>query len=154
MIRILWPKQVLRNIKYGGVAMQKLSIIEGIGDTYEKKLKVAGITRVEELLEACATKKGRTELAGKTGIAEKLILKWTNHADLIRVKGIGGEYAELLEAAGVDSVAELAKRKPDNLIEKVTEANKTKKVVRKIPTLKQIEDWVKQASELPRAIHY
>lgn len=85
--------------------MSKLSLIEGIGESYELKLDEAGVKSIEGLLEACATKKGRSELAEKTGISEKLVLKWTNHADLIRIRGIGGEYAELLEAAGVDTVS-------------------------------------------------
>ena len=84
----------------------KLNIIEGIGDSYEQKLKEAGIKSSEQLLESCSSKKGRTKLAEKTGITEKLILKWTNHADLFRIKEVGGEYAELLEAAGVDTVPE------------------------------------------------
>lgn len=104
----------------------KLNIIEGIGDSYEQKLKEAGIKSSEQLLESCSSKKGRTKLAEKTGITEKLILKWTNHADLFRIKGVGGEYAELLEAAGVDTVPELAKRKADNLAAKMAEVNEAK----------------------------
>ncbi|HPX97802.1 MAG TPA: DUF4332 domain-containing protein, partial [Thermotogota bacterium] len=91
--------------------MSKLSIIEGIGEAYELKLKEAGITSIEKFLEACISKKGRTELAKKADINEKLVLKWANHADLMRIKGVGGEYSELLEAAGVDTVPELATRK-------------------------------------------
>ena len=134
--------------------MSKLSIIEGVGDSYEAKLKEAGITSIESLLNACATKKGRIAAAEKTGISEKLILKWTNHADLIRIKGIGGEYAELLEAAGVDTVPELSKRRADNLYAKMVEINEQKSLVRKLPTEKQIADWVQQAGALPRAIEY
>lgn len=134
--------------------MSKLTMIEGIGESYEVKLNEAGIGSVEKLLAACGTKKGRKELAEKTGIAEKTILKWANHADLARVKGIGGEYAELLEAAGVDTVPELAKRKPENLVAKMIEVNEAKKLVRQLPSQKQIEGWVKQAAELPRAIEY
>jgi len=134
--------------------MSKLSMIEGIGESYETKLKEVGVSSVEGLLETCSSKKGRKELAEKTGITEKLILKWANHADLARIKGIGGEYAELLEAAGVDTVAELAKRKPDNLLAKMVEVNEAKKLVRQMPAQKQVEDWVKQAAALPRAIEY
>ncbi|MBP2639651.1 MAG: hypothetical protein H6Q66_602 [Firmicutes bacterium] len=134
--------------------MSKLSMIEGIGESYETKLKEAGVSSVEGLLETCSSKKGRKELAEKTGITEKLILKWANHADLARIKGIGGEYAELLEAAGVDTVAELAKRKPDNLLAKMVEINEAKKMVRQMPAQKQVEDWVKQAAALPRALEY
>lgn len=134
--------------------MSKLSIIEGIGETYEVKLEAAGVNSVEKLLETCATKKGRTELAEKTGISEKLILKWANHADLARIKGIGGEYAELLEAAGVDTVPELAKRNAENLFIKIKETNDAKALVRKLPTEAQVEDWIKQAAALPRILTY
>lgn len=134
--------------------MSKLSIIEGIGESYETKLKEAGVTSIEAFLEQCATKKSRTELAEKTGISEKLILKWVNHADLIRIKGIGGEYAELLEAAGVDTVPELANRKPENLFAKIVEVNAEKKLVRKLPVEKQVAGWVAQAKELPRKLTY
>lgn len=134
--------------------MAKLSIIEGIGESYETKLKEAGITSTETFLENCATKKHRTVLAEKTGISEKLILKWVNHADLIRIKGVGGEYAELLEAAGVDTVPELSNRKPENLFAKMVEVNAEKKLVRKLPVEKQVAGWVAQAKELPRKLTY
>lgn len=134
--------------------MSKLSLIEGIGESYEKKLKECGIGSVETLLETCKTKKGRTVLADISGISEKLVLKWTNHADLFRIKGVGGEYAELLEAAGVDTVVELSKRKPENLIAKMNEVNEKKELVRKLPTEKQVVDWVAQAGNLPRVVQY
>ena len=134
--------------------MSKLSIIEGIGEVYESKLQEAGVKSIESLLSTCATKKGRTELAEKTGISEKLILKWANHADLCRINGIGGEYSELLEAAGVDTVPELATRKGENLFKKMQETNDAKSLVRKLPTQAQVEDWIKQASELPRILQY
>ena len=134
--------------------MSSLSIIEGIGEAYEKKLKENSVSSMEGLLEACATKAGREKLAEATGIAEKLLLKWANHADLARIKGIGGEYAELLEAAGVDTVPELATRKPDNLLAKMTEINEAKKLVRRLPVASQVEDWVKQAKDLPRVMKY
>lgn len=134
--------------------MAKLSVIEGIGPAYEEKLVEAGIGSLEAYLDACAAKKGRTELAEKTGISEKMILKWANHADLTRVKGVGGEYAELLEAAGVDTVPELATRKGENLFKKMQEVNDAKSLVRKLPTQSQVEDWVKQAKELPRVLQY
>jgi len=134
--------------------MSKLSSIEGVGEAYEAKLNEAGIKSVEKLLEAGAQKKDRIALAEKTGISEKLVLKWVNHADLFRIKGIAGEYAELLEAAGVDTVVELAGRKAENLANKVVEVNVEKKLVRKVPTLDQIEDWIDQAKKLPRAVFY
>ncbi|MBI4857829.1 MAG: DUF4332 domain-containing protein [Acetobacterium woodii] len=134
--------------------MSKLSLIEGIGEAYELKLEAAGVNSIEALLEACTTKKGRSQLAEKTGISEKLILKWANHADLIRIKGIGGEYAELLEAAGVDTVPELATRKAENLFKKLQEINDAKELVRKLPTQAQVEDWITQAAALPRVLTY
>lgn len=129
-------------------------MIEGIGESYEVKLKVAGVRTVEGLLKACATKKGRNELVEKTQLGEKLILKWTNHADLFRVKGVGGQYAELLEAAGVDTVPELATRNAENLFKKMQEVNNSKPLVRKLPTEAQVKGWVKQAAALPRVIQY
>ena len=134
--------------------MAKLSVIEGIGGSYEQKLNEAGITSIEKFLEECSSKKGRTKLAEKSGITEKLILKWANHADLFRIKGVGSGYAELLDAAGVDTVPELAKRKTDNLVAKMAEVNEAKKLVRRVPTTRQVEDWIGQAGKLPRVIQY
>ena len=134
--------------------MAKLSLIEGIGEAYELKLNEVGIKNIEGLLDACATKKGRDALAEKTGISDKLILKWANRADLDRISGVGSEYADLLEAAGVDTVPELAQRKPENLHKKMLEVNEEKKLVRKMPTLNQVEDWVEQAGKLPRVLNY
>lgn len=99
-------------------------------------------------------KKAEQNLLKKTGISDKLILKWTNHADLNRIKGVGGQYAELLEASGVDTVVELATRNPENLFKKMTEVNKEKELVRNLPTLVQVEDWVKQAAYLPRVMQH
>ncbi len=134
--------------------MAKLSIVEGIGDVYEGKLKNAGIGSLEKYLEACQTKKGRKELAAKADISEKLILKWANHADLMRIKGIGGQYSELLEAAGVDTVPELSQRNAENLTVKMQEVNLEKKLVRQVPTLKMVKDWIQQAQDLPRVLEY
>lgn len=134
--------------------MSSLKSIEGIGEIYAEKLKASGITSVEDLLATCAAKKDRAEIAESTGIPEKLILKWTNHADLSRIKGVAGEYAELLEAAGVDTVPELAQRKAENLYAKMVEINAEKKLVRKMPTEKQVADWVTHAGELPRVMTY
>jgi predicted flap endonuclease-1-like 5' DNA nuclease len=134
--------------------MAKLTIVEGIGPVFEKKLKDAGVNSIESLLKTCATKKARAELAKKTDILEETILTWVNHADLMRIKGIGGEYSELLEAAGVDTVPELSKRNGDNLYEKIVEVNGAKKLVRKLPAKKQVLNWIEQAKKLPRAIQY
>ncbi len=134
--------------------MTKIIDVEGIGEVYAIKLKNAGIRSVEALLEKGATPKGRKEIAEATGISDKLILEWVNHADLYRIKGVGSEYSDLLEEAGVDTVVELAQRKPENLHAKIVEINAEKKLVRKLPTLKQVQDWVAQAAKLERKVHY
>lgn len=128
--------------------------VEGIGTTYAKKLKAAGISSTGALLKKGGTPKGRKEIAEKSGIDDSLILEWVNHVDLYRIKGVGSEYSDLLEAAGVDTVVELAQRKPENLLEKMVSVNKDKKLVRKMPVFSQIEDWISQAKKLPRVINY
>ena len=134
--------------------MTKLMKIEGIGEIYAGKLEEAGITTVEALLEQGVTPKGREEMAEKTGISGKLILEWVNHADLFRIKGVGEEYADLLEAGGVDTVPELAQRNPKNLYQKLTDVNQEKKLVRQLPSQAQVQGWVAQAKDLPRKITY
>lgn len=134
--------------------MTHLSEIEGIGAAYDEKLHEAGIKSIEQLLEQCCEKKARKELADKTGISEKLILNWVNRADLCRIKGVSTQYGDLLEHAGVDTVPELAQRKPENLHAKMEEVNTAKNLVRKIPALSQVESWVNQAKELPRVINH
>ncbi len=132
--------------------MSKLSEIEGIGEAYSAKLEDAGITSLENLLETGCEKKGRQAIAEKSGVSEKLILSWVNRADLSRVKGVSTQYADLLKVAGVDTIPELAQRKAENLQAKMAEVNEEKNLVRKIPTVSQVEDWVAQAKELPRII--
>jgi predicted flap endonuclease-1-like 5' DNA nuclease len=134
--------------------MTKLSEIEGIGESFSLKLAETGITSLENLLEVCGEKKGRKDVAEKSGISEKLILKWTNRADLTRIKGVSTQYADLLEYAGVDTIPELAQRKAENLQVKMAEVNEEKHLVRQVPSLSQVEGWVAQAKELPRAINY
>jgi predicted flap endonuclease-1-like 5' DNA nuclease len=134
--------------------MPKIEEIEGIGATYAKKLADVGIRTMDELLNACATPKQRKDLAEKTGISPKLILEWTNLADLFRIKGVGEQYSDLLEEAGVDTVAELAKRVPENLHAKMLETNTAKNLVKRPPTLSNVKDWVEQAKSLPRKIEY
>jgi predicted flap endonuclease-1-like 5' DNA nuclease len=134
--------------------MPSIIDIEGVGATYAEKLKAAGVKTTAKLLEVGGTPKGRKELAEKTGIGDGLILKWVNAADLFRIKGIAGQYSELLEAAGVDTVVELSKRKADNLHAKLTEVNDAKKKVRSLPSLEKVADWIKQAKDLPRAVKY
>jgi predicted flap endonuclease-1-like 5' DNA nuclease len=126
----------------------KIESIEGIGQAMREKLAKAEITRTSHLLAMCASAKGRKEIAGKTGLKEEQLLKWVNMADLMRIKGVGEEYSELLEAAGVDTVKELRTRKPDNLTAKMKEVNEAKKLVRRPPSLAEVEKWVAQAKSL------
>jgi predicted flap endonuclease-1-like 5' DNA nuclease len=128
--------------------------IEGIGEVYAEKLKATGIATTETLLEQGSTREGRQKIADGTGISHSLILRWVNHADLFRIKGVEGQYAELLEASGVDSIPELAQRVPANLTPKLAEVNEQKKLVRKLPTEEQVADWVAQAKSLARMVHH
>ncbi|OSM02313.1 DUF4332 domain-containing protein [Magnetofaba australis] len=134
--------------------MTKLVEIEGIGETYSSKLEEVGIKTIEQLLEAGASAKGRRTLEADSGISGKLILRWCNMADLFRIKGVGEEYSDLLEAAGVDTVPELAQRNAENLHKKMLEVNETKKLVRNPPAASQVANWVAQAKELPRVMTY
>jgi predicted flap endonuclease-1-like 5' DNA nuclease len=134
--------------------MANIADVEGIGSAYAKKLEAAGVKTTDALLDKGATPKGRQDLAATTGISDKLILEWVNHVDLYRIKGVGSEYADLLEEAGVDTVPELAQRKPENLLQKMEAANAAKKLVRKMPVLSQVQDWVEQAKKLPRVVTY
>ncbi|MDX9955927.1 MAG: DUF4332 domain-containing protein [Anaerolineae bacterium] len=134
--------------------MAKLTMIEGVGEVYAEKLKAAGVTTTQALLEMGATPKGRKDLAEATELSPKLILEWVNRVDLFRVKGVGEEYSDLLEFASVDTVPELAQRKPENLHAKMLEVNAERKLVRRPPTLAQVENWVAQAKELPRVVTY
>jgi len=134
--------------------MATLEKIEGIGKVYGKKLAKIGIKTTEALLKKGATPKGRKEIEGTSGLGHKLILEWVNLADLFRIKGIGEEYSDLLEEAGVDTVAELARRRADNLHEKVLEVNKAKKFVRRPPSAGMIAAWIKQAKKLPKVVKY
>ena len=134
--------------------MPSIIDIEGSGSVYQKKLKAIGVATTEKLLELGATPKGRKELAEKTGIGEALILEWVNHSDLYRIKGVGSEYSDLLEEAGVDTIVELSKRVAKNLYEKMVEVNAAKKLVRKLPVEKQVADWIEQAKKLPRKVSY
>jgi predicted flap endonuclease-1-like 5' DNA nuclease len=134
--------------------MAKIDQIEGIGPTYAQKLMNEGITTTDALLNAGATPQGREALSEQTGIAESLILEWVNLADLFRIKGVGEEYSDLLEEAGVDTVAELAHRNPENLLAKIIEVNAAKNLVRRVPYLSFVESWVQQAKTLPRKVEY
>lgn len=134
--------------------MRKVEAVEGIGQVYAAKLLDYGIVTTDQLLEKGSTKKGRQTIADETGISEKLILTWVNHCDLFRIKGIGPQYADLLEAAGVDTIPELATRNPENLLAKMAETNEEKNLVRAMPYLKQVNKWVKQAKDLPKVVKH
>lgn len=134
--------------------MPKVVDIEGVGPVYAQKLQAAGIATTEALLEAGKTPKGRQELEEKTGIVHKTILEWVNHVDLYRIKGVAQEYSDLLEEAGVDTVPELAQRNAEHLFEKLQAVNAEKKLVRRLPTQKQVANWVEQAKALPRVVTY
>ena len=128
--------------------------IEGIGPKYADMLKGAGIANTGQLLTAGAEPLGRKVLAERAGINESLILKWVNMSDLFRIKGVAGQYAELLEAAGVDTVKELRNRNAENLAEKMQEVNRAKRVVRQVPSAKVVAGWIEQAKTLAPAISY
>lgn len=134
--------------------MAKLTEIEGIGKAYAQKLQDAGVGTLDQLLEKGAAPTGRKKIADKAGVSEKLILRWANMADLFRIKGVGEEYADLLEAAGVDTVPALAQRNAENLHKKLAEVNEEKKLVRRVPTQSEVSGWVDQAKKLPRALTY
>lgn len=134
--------------------MATLKEIEGIGNAYAAKLNKAGVRGTNGLLKMGGTRKGRQELAKATGFTAKTILEWVNRADLFRVKGIGTQYSDLLEAVGVDTVVELANRKPESLLEAMTKANVKLNKVNQMPGLSNIQAWIKNAKSLKRAVEY
>ena len=137
------------------MASYKISDIEGIGPAFAKKLRTAGVRSVNALLENGATRQGRKKLSDLTGIDESTILKWVNMADLYRVKGVGSEYSELLEKAGVDTVKELATRNAQNLYEKMVEVNSSGRgLVRQLPGQKSVSTWVSNAKKLKPKVTY
>lgn len=132
----------------------KVVEIEGIGPTYAEKLGVIGIHTTSDLLSKGATKKGRMEIAAKTGIPESLILTWVNHADLFRIKGVAAQFSELLEAAGVDSVKEFATRNAENLHAKLVETNDQYGLSGKVPSIDSIKEMISQAKGLDPVISH
>lgn len=132
----------------------KIDQIEGIGAAYAEKLIAAGINTTDDLLERCATPKGRKDVAEATGISPKLILKWTNHADLFRIKGVAGQFAELLEAAGVDTIKELRHRVADNLHAKLVTVNDEKNLCNRVPATSEVQAMIDQAKTLEPKVQY
>jgi len=138
----------------GRAQVEKLTDIEGIGPSYAAKLEAAGVATPKQLLEVAGSRTGRQHLSEKTGIGGDQLLRFVNRADLSRVKGVGTQYSDLLEAAGVDTTKELARRNADNLVAALTKANAEKKLVRQLPTKKQVEGWIEAAKGLPAAVEY
>ncbi|MCA9554737.1 MAG: DUF4332 domain-containing protein [Myxococcales bacterium] len=131
-----------------------IDTIEGIGPTYRAQLEPAGIKTTDDLLDKCGSASGRDAVSASTQISTKLLLKWANMADLMRIKGVAGEYAELLEAAGVDTIKELRHRKAENLAAKMEEVNAEKKLTRQVPSASVVAGWVEQAKAMePRISH-
>ena len=133
---------------------KKITEIEGIGPVYQEKLAKAGVKTVEGLLEAGATKSGRKKIADASGLDESNILVWVNMADLFRIKGVASQFAELLKAAGVDTVKELRTRNAENLHAKLVEVQAEKKITRTVPGLSQVTDYIEQAKELEPMVTY
>jgi predicted flap endonuclease-1-like 5' DNA nuclease len=132
--------------------MTKLLEIEGIGAANAQRLEKVGVTSIEQLLRDGASPAGRRRLATESGIDERKLLEWVNHADLMRINGVGSEYSDLLEAAGVDSIPELANRNAENLHAKMVEVNAAKKLVRRDPSLSETQRWIAEAKTLDRIV--
>ena len=128
--------------------------VEGIGPVYAEQLGAVGVKTTDDLLARGAKPKGRDDLEAATGIAHALILKWVNRVDLYRIKGVGSEYSDLLEIAGVDSPAELAHRNPANLTETMAEANAARNLVRRLPTLEMVTAWIEESKALPKVVEH
>ncbi|MFO8036227.1 MAG: DUF4332 domain-containing protein [Anaerolineales bacterium] len=134
--------------------MVSIKDVEGIGEISARKLRWAGIETTEALLERGATPRGRRKIAARTGLSSKRILEWVNHVDLFRIPGVGEEYAELLEKAGVDTVVELSHRAPGKLREKIEIINDEKQLVRRLPSEARLGEWIEEAKKLPRIVKY
>ncbi|MDH3474636.1 MAG: DUF4332 domain-containing protein [Rhodospirillales bacterium] len=132
----------------------RIEEIEGIGPAYGSKLEGIGIVLTNHLLKTCGTARGRRQVAAASGISEAQLLKWANMADLMRIKGVGRQFSELLEAAGVDTVKELRQRNADNLAAKMREVNEAKRLTRTVPSPYQVKGWVEQAQKLDPAISH
>ena len=139
---------------WGSGTRVKLEEVEGIGPKFAERLRKAGVRSLHALFAKGKDRKGRRELAKATGLPEKRVLEWVNRADLFRIKGVGGQYSDLLEKAGVDTVVELAQRQPKNLFNALADVNESKNLVRKLPTEVQVKEWVKQAKSAKRVVEY
>lgn len=136
------------------MANYKITDLSGVSEVYGQKLCDAGIKDTDSLLAACTTTKDRETLASKADVSSARLLKWANMADLYRIKGIGSEFSELLEAAGVDTVPDLARRNAANLTAAMEEVNEAKKLTRRTPKETEVANWIEQAKQLPRMLHY
>jgi predicted flap endonuclease-1-like 5' DNA nuclease len=133
----------------------RIEDIEGIGPVFGEKLRAAGVDTTEDLLERGGSRGGRTALEEATGISHAQILEWVNHADLMRIDGVGSEYSDLLEAAGVDSPTELARRNATNLAVTVQEVVAARPgIVRRVPSESEIEGWIAQAGKLEKVVEH
>ena len=129
--------------------------VEGIGREYAEKLAASGITTTDDLLARCGSSGGREAVSAATGISTHQLLKWTNHVDLMRLPGVGSEYADLLEAAGVDSPAELAQRNAANLAQTFQEVDAARpNWIRRIPSEETITGWIAAAAEVEKAVSH
>jgi len=134
--------------------MAKLEDIEGIGKRYANKLRKGGVRSQNALLETGCTKSGRKNIATECGVTEKQVLNWVNRADLGRIKGVSTQYADLLECVGVDSVPEMAQRNAENLRTKMEKVNNRKSLVRQLPSVSQVTDWVKQCKKMKKVVKH
>jgi predicted flap endonuclease-1-like 5' DNA nuclease len=133
----------------------KIEEVEGIGDEMGGKLRAVGIATTDDLLMAGASASGRDKVESMTGISGKLILKWVNHVDLMRIPGVGSEYSDLLEAAGVDSPAELAQRNAANLAQTFQELDAARpNTVRRVPSQETVEEWIASAKKMEMAVSH
>ena len=134
--------------------MAKLVDIEGVGRVNAAKLQKAGVRSTGSLLKKGGTRKGREEIVKIARIDKDLILQWVNHVDLYRIKGVGSEFADLLEAAGVDTVVELSKRDAKKLVDVLAKVSAKGNLTNRVPTVKMVKGWIAQAKKLPRAVSY
>ncbi len=133
----------------------KIIDVEGIGPVFAEKLRIAGVDTTDELLERAGSDAGRERLAESTGITRRQLLEWVNHVDLMRIDGVGSEYADLLEAAGVDSCAELARRNPANLAQTFQELDAARPDwIRRIPSEETVAGWIAQAGRFEKVVSH